>query len=203
MNVCETTIVLLTSRLWWFIHIIPHNLLSDERMWDHPCCTHIPQVKNGYHRTRRVKDAVMSLWVVLVVVSQSTLCCWIVVFAWCNFLTILYRIPLYINDVTFDSIPWVIIWVMLDPSTLGDYSRPDFGPLKSRCDTIWTGPVVYQTEVPMASCQRSFDVVVFGLVRWRTGPLHCYKKSMSQPMANWRGGSGQSVRCAQDRSVTA
>jgi hypothetical protein len=24
------------------MHIIPHNLLSDERMWAHPCCTHIP-----------------------------------------------------------------------------------------------------------------------------------------------------------------
>jgi hypothetical protein len=24
------------------MHIIPHNLLSDERMWAHPCFTHIP-----------------------------------------------------------------------------------------------------------------------------------------------------------------
>jgi hypothetical protein len=24
------------------MHIIPHNLLSDECMWAHPCCTHIP-----------------------------------------------------------------------------------------------------------------------------------------------------------------
>jgi hypothetical protein len=24
------------------MHIIPHNLLSDERMWAVPCCTHIP-----------------------------------------------------------------------------------------------------------------------------------------------------------------
>jgi hypothetical protein len=24
------------------MHIIPHNLLSDEHMWAHPCCTHIP-----------------------------------------------------------------------------------------------------------------------------------------------------------------
>jgi hypothetical protein len=24
-----------------FMHIIPHNLLSDERMWAHPCYTHI------------------------------------------------------------------------------------------------------------------------------------------------------------------
>jgi hypothetical protein len=24
------------------MHIIPHNFLSDERMWAHPCCTHNP-----------------------------------------------------------------------------------------------------------------------------------------------------------------
>jgi hypothetical protein len=24
------------------MHIIPHNLLSDERMWAHPCYTHTP-----------------------------------------------------------------------------------------------------------------------------------------------------------------
>jgi hypothetical protein len=24
------------------MHIIPQNLLSDECMWAHPCCTHIP-----------------------------------------------------------------------------------------------------------------------------------------------------------------
>jgi hypothetical protein len=24
------------------MHIIPHNMLSDERMWAHPYCTHIP-----------------------------------------------------------------------------------------------------------------------------------------------------------------
>jgi hypothetical protein len=34
------------------MHIILHNLLSDERMWDHPCCTHIPQVKNRYRQDK-------------------------------------------------------------------------------------------------------------------------------------------------------
>jgi hypothetical protein len=60
--------------------------------------------------------------------------CWIVVFVWCNYLAILYRTLLYINDVAFVSVPWVIICVRLDPSTVGDYSRPSFGPLKSGCD---------------------------------------------------------------------
>jgi hypothetical protein len=32
------------------MHIIPHNLLSDERMWVHPYCTHIPQVKDQVPR---------------------------------------------------------------------------------------------------------------------------------------------------------
>jgi hypothetical protein len=27
------------------MHIIPHNLLSDERMWAHPCYTHTPLVQ--------------------------------------------------------------------------------------------------------------------------------------------------------------
>jgi hypothetical protein len=49
--------------------------------------------------------------------------CWIIVFVWCNYLSISYRTPLYINDVTFIYVPWVIICVRLDPSTLGDYSH--------------------------------------------------------------------------------
>jgi hypothetical protein len=43
--------------------------------------------------------------------------CWIVVFVWCNYLTILYITPLYIKDVIFVSIPCVIICVRLGPST--------------------------------------------------------------------------------------
>jgi hypothetical protein len=60
--------------------------------------------------------------------------CWIVAFVWCNYLSILYRTPLYINDVTFVFVPWVIICVRLNPSTLGDDSRPGLVPLKPRCD---------------------------------------------------------------------
>jgi hypothetical protein len=44
--------------------------------------------------------------------------CWIVVFIWCNYLSILYRTPLYINDVTFVYVPWGIICVRLDESRL-------------------------------------------------------------------------------------
>jgi hypothetical protein len=49
--------------------------------------------------------------------------CWIVVFVWCHYLTILYRTPLYIKDVTFVSVPWVIICVRLDPSTHVSHAR--------------------------------------------------------------------------------
>jgi hypothetical protein len=98
------------------MHIIPHNLLSDERMWAHPCCTHTPRSRTG--------TAVQGAWRMLQWVrerSRSRLTvnygCWIVVFVWCNYLTILYRTPLYSKDVTFIYVPWVIICVRLDPIT--------------------------------------------------------------------------------------
>jgi hypothetical protein len=43
------------------MHIIPHNLLSDECMWAHSCRTH-PQVKDRYRSMRSMKDVVMGLW---------------------------------------------------------------------------------------------------------------------------------------------
>jgi hypothetical protein len=46
------------------MHIIPHNLLSDERKWAHHCCTHITQVKDRYQKIRSKKDATMSSCVV-------------------------------------------------------------------------------------------------------------------------------------------
>jgi hypothetical protein len=51
------------------MHIIPHNLLSDECMWAHSCCTHIPQVKDKYHKMRSMKNVAMSSLEVLVVIS--------------------------------------------------------------------------------------------------------------------------------------
>jgi hypothetical protein len=59
--------------------------------------------------------------------------CWIVVFVWCNYLTILYKTPLYLKDVTFVYVPWVIIYVRLDPSTHLTHAR--VWPPKSGCDT--------------------------------------------------------------------
>jgi hypothetical protein len=60
--------------------------------------------------------------------------CWIVVFVWCNYLTILYRTLLYVKDVTFVFVPWVIICVILDSSTHLVKFAPGFRPLKPGCD---------------------------------------------------------------------
>jgi hypothetical protein len=99
------------------IHIIPHNLSSDERMWAHPWCTQIPQVKDMYYKMRSKKDVTMRFVRGLGRRLLVNYGCWIVVFVWCNYLTILYRTALYIKDMTFVSVPWVIICVRLDPST--------------------------------------------------------------------------------------
>jgi hypothetical protein len=116
------------------MHIIPHNLLSDERMWAHPCCTHIPQVNNRYRRIRSMKDVAMRFVRGLGRRLPVNYGSWIVVFVWCNYLTILYRTPLYSTDVTFVSVPWVIIWVRLDPTTHLTHAR--VWPLKSGCDSL-------------------------------------------------------------------
>jgi hypothetical protein len=99
------------------MHIIPHNLLSDERMWAHPCYTHIPlgreQVPQDEEHEGCCDEFVRGLDRHLPINYG----CWIVVFVWCNYLTIFYRTPLYIKDVTFIFVPWFIICVGLDPST--------------------------------------------------------------------------------------
>jgi hypothetical protein len=107
----------MSSTVSELMHIIPHNLLSDERMWAHPCCTHIPQVKNKYRKMRSMKDVTMRFVRGLGRHLLVNYGCWIIIFVWRNYLTILYRTPLYIKNVTFVYVPWVIICVRLDPST--------------------------------------------------------------------------------------
>jgi hypothetical protein len=50
---------------------------------------------------------------------------------------------LYSKDVTFVSVPWIIICVRLGPTHLVIILRPGFGPLKSGCDSgyLWWGHV--------------------------------------------------------------
>jgi hypothetical protein len=118
------------------MHIIPHNLLSDERMWAHPCCTHIPtgqeQVPQNEEHEGCCDELVRGLGRRLPVNHG---CC-IVVFVWCNYLTILYITLLHIKDVTFVSVLWVIICVRLDPSI--HLIRTRVYPLNSGVTIMWT-----------------------------------------------------------------
>jgi hypothetical protein len=101
-------------------------------MWAHPCCTHIPrgqeQVSQDEEHEGCRDEFVRGLGRHLTVNYG----CWIVVFLWYDYLSILYRTPLYINDVTFVYVPWVIICVRLDPSTHVSCAR--IWPPKSGCD---------------------------------------------------------------------
>jgi hypothetical protein len=117
----------MSSHLWW-VHAHYSPQLFERWMYvSSPLLSHTPpQVKNRYPRMRHMEDVVWCSWKVYAIVSQSTLGCLIAVFIWCNYLTILYRTSLYINVVTFVSVPWVIICVRLGPSTLGDYLAPGF-----------------------------------------------------------------------------
>jgi hypothetical protein len=67
------------------MHIIPHNLLSGERMWAYPCCIHIPRSRTGTTRWRAWR---MSRWVRERSRPSSPSQLWlqrIVVFMWCNY----------------------------------------------------------------------------------------------------------------------
>jgi hypothetical protein len=99
------------------MHIIPHNLLSDECMWAHPCCTHIPQVKEQVLQDKEHEGCHDEFVRGLDHRLPVNCGCCIIIFLWCKYLTILYITPLYIKDMTFVSVPWVVICVRLDPST--------------------------------------------------------------------------------------
>jgi hypothetical protein len=134
-------------------NIIPHNLLSDERIWAHPCCTHIPQVKNRYRQDEAHEGCRDEFVRGLGRRLPVNFGCWIVVFVWCNYLTILYRTLLYIKDVTFISVPWVIICVRLDRSTHLVKFAPGFGAPQTR---VWqveaTSSPGVPPEVPPLPC---------------------------------------------------
>jgi hypothetical protein len=106
------------------MHIIPHNLLSDERMWAHSCCL-TPPHKSRIGTTRW--GAWRMLWWVREwsrPSSPSQL--WVagpsspynvIIYVFC------IELLLFSKDVTFDPMPWFIICVRLGPSTPGDYVR--------------------------------------------------------------------------------
>jgi hypothetical protein len=118
------------------MHIIPHNLLSDERMWAHPCCLTPPhRSRTGTarwgawrmlwcDRERSRPSSPSQLWV-----AGSLSPYHVIIYLFCT------EPLLYSKYVTFVSIPWVIICVILGPSTLGDYVRARvLVPLKPWCD---------------------------------------------------------------------
>jgi hypothetical protein len=118
------------------MHIIPHNLLSDERMWAHSCCLTPP------HRSR-TSTARWGAWRMLWWVRErsrpsSPSQLWVAgPLSPYNVITYLFCIELllYSKDVTFDPVPWFIICVRLGPSTPGDYVRAwVLVPPKPGCD---------------------------------------------------------------------
>jgi hypothetical protein len=116
------------------MHIIPHNLLSDERMWAHSCCLTPHRLRTGtagwgaWRMLWRVRERSRSsspsqLWVARPLSPYD-----VIIYLFCT------KLLLYSKDVTFVSLPWFIICVRLGPSTLGDYFAPGFWIPKTR---VW------------------------------------------------------------------
>jgi hypothetical protein len=118
------------------MHIIPHNLLSYERMWAHSCCLTLP------HRSR-TGTVGWGAWRMLCCVrersrSSSPSQLWVagplspfdvIIYLFC------IELLLYSKYVTFDHVSWFIIRVRLGPSTPGDYVRARvLVPPKPGCD---------------------------------------------------------------------
>jgi hypothetical protein len=104
------------------MHIIPHNLLSYECMWDHSCCL-------TPHRSRTCTTgwgAWRMLWWVREWSRLSSLSqLWVAgpLSPYNVFIYFVQELLLCSKDVTFDHVPWFIICVRLGPSTPGDYVR--------------------------------------------------------------------------------
>jgi hypothetical protein len=115
------------------MHIIPHNLLSDERMWAHPCCLTPHRSRTG---TTEWGAWRMLWWVHERYRPSSPSQLW-VAGSLSSYDVIIWTL-LYINDVTFVSIPWVLICARLGPSTPGHYVHARvLVPPKPGCD--WSG----------------------------------------------------------------
>jgi hypothetical protein len=71
--------------------------------------------------------------------------------------------------VTFVSVPLVIIYVRLDPSTHLVKFAPGFGPLKPGCDKQWSGNTAYGAAVVCRWRRSLCDV-------YRTWLPHCAGK---------------------------
>jgi hypothetical protein len=104
-------------------------------MWAHPCCTHIPLGQGEVPQDEAHEGCCDEFVSGLRRRLPVNFGCWIVVFVWCNYLTILYRTSLNIKDVTFVSMPCVIICVRLDHLVIIFRARV-LDSLKPRCYTL-------------------------------------------------------------------
>jgi hypothetical protein len=117
------------------MHIIPHNLLSDERMWVYSCCLtpHRSRTSTAgwgawrmmwWVRERSMPSSPSQLWV-----AGSLFPYDIIIYLFCT------ELLLFSKDLTFVFVPWFIICVRLGPSTPGDYVRARvLVPQKPGCD---------------------------------------------------------------------
>jgi hypothetical protein len=108
-----------------FMHIIPHNLLSDERMWAHSCCftpptgqEQIPHEWGAWRmlswvRERSRSSSPSQLWVAGSLSPYD-----VIIYLFCT------ELLLYSKDMTFIFVTLFIICVRLGPSTPGDYFAP-------------------------------------------------------------------------------
>jgi hypothetical protein len=117
------------------MHIIPHNLLSDERMWAHSCYltpTHMWRTGTaGWGawrilwriRERSRPSSPSQLWFAGSLSPYD-----VFIYLFCT------KFLLYSKDVTFVSVPLLVICVRLGPSTPGVYFAPGFWTPKPGCD---------------------------------------------------------------------
>jgi hypothetical protein len=107
-----------------FMHIIPHNLMSDEHMWAHPCYL----TPNWSRIGTAGWGAWRMLWCVRERSRPSSPSQLRVAGSLSPYDVIIYLFCiehlLYNKVVIFVSIPWFIICVRLGSSTPGDYVRP-------------------------------------------------------------------------------
>jgi hypothetical protein len=96
-----------------FMHIIPHNLLSDEHVWAHPCCLTPPHMRSAGGSRGATQRGV---WFDLGGVSQLTF--WRQGWSLVRFIFIIYFVSIPLCNkysdyiVTFISIHSVIIYVV-------------------------------------------------------------------------------------------
>jgi hypothetical protein len=127
---CSALHITWTLTFGEFMYIIPHNLLSDELVWAHPCYLTPPQEKNGWFKwSHTTRSSIRSRWCLPVDLCQG----WSLV----RFIFIIYFVSLplcnkYSNYiVTFISIHSVIIYVVFFSACM---RCTRLCPLKPGCD---------------------------------------------------------------------